>query len=65
MVTLRLPPEEAERAEFVARVQEVSVNDLFRRAFEQYVTALRTDKEFTARAKALVARQNKIASQIV
>jgi len=65
VVTLRLPHEEAERAEFIARVEEVSVNDVFRQAFEQYVSALRADEDFVGRAKALVARQNKIAEQLV
>ncbi len=65
VVTLRLPHEDAERAEFVARVEEISVNDVFRRAFEQYVASLSADPDFVVRAKALIARQNEIANQLV
>lgn len=65
VVTLRLPQEEAERAEFVARVQDVSVNDVFRRSFEAYVGILRNDPAFVTRAKALLERQKRIASELV
>jgi hypothetical protein len=65
VVTVRLPQTDAERAEFVARVQGISVNDVFRRALEGYLDTLRLDREFSARAKAQLARDNEIAGQLV
>jgi len=65
VVTVRLPHDDAGRADFVARVEGISVNDVFRRALEDYLTALRADQEFVARAKAMVARENEIAGQLV
>jgi hypothetical protein len=64
-LTVRLSADEAARAEFVARVQGVSVNDVFRLALEQYLVTLRADEDFVLAAKARVARDNELASQLV
>lgn len=65
VVTLRLPREDAVRVEFVARVEGISVNEVVRRACDQYMASLRADEEFVARAKAHIARENEIAGQLV
>lgn len=65
VVTVRLPHDDADRAEFIARVEGISVNEVFRRALEAYVDTLRTDHDFIARAKAQLARDNEIAGQLV
>lgn len=65
VVTVRLPYADAERAEFVARVANISVNDVFRRALDEYFDCLRKDTDFTTRAKAQLARESEIASQFV
>lgn len=63
-VTVRMPLDEASRAEFVARVAETSVNEVFRQALEHYFDGLRNDEDFVARAQALLARDNAIAKQL-
>ena len=65
VVTVRLPHDDAGRAEFVARVEGISVNELFRRALEGHVETLRADPDFVARARAQLARDNEIAGALV
>jgi hypothetical protein len=65
VITVRLPQDDAGRAEFVARVEGISVNEVFRRALESYLSTLRADPEFVTQAKALLARDNEIAGQLV
>jgi hypothetical protein len=65
VVTVRLPRGDAARLELVARVEGISVNEVFRRACEQHMASLRADEEFVARAKAHIARENEIAGQLV
>jgi hypothetical protein len=65
VITVRLPHDDAGRAEFVARVEGISVNEVFRRALEEYLGTLRADSDFVTRAKALLARDNEIAGQLV
>lgn len=65
VVTLRLPQDEAGRIEFLARVEGISMNDIVRRALDHYATALKADDEFVGRARALLARDNEIANQLV
>lgn len=65
VLTVRLPWDEADRVEFIARVAGISVNDVFRRALEQYLTVLRADEDFVARATALLARDRELAKQLV
>jgi hypothetical protein len=65
VLTVRLPPDDAARAEFVARVEGISVNDVFRRALDGYVETLRSQEDFVDRARARIAHENEIASQLV
>lgn len=65
VVTVRLPQDDAGRAEFVARVEGISVNEVFRRALEGYLNTLRADADFVARARAQLARDSEIAGQLV
>jgi hypothetical protein len=53
--TLRIPPEEARCAEMVARAEEISVNEVFRRALVDYVEIKRADSDFVARVRAMLA----------
>ena len=65
VVTVRLPHDDAGRAEFVARVEGISVNEVFRRALEGHFDALRADADFVGRARAQLARDNEIAGLLV
>jgi predicted transcriptional regulator len=65
VLTVRLPQDDADRVEFIARVQNRSVNDVIRQALESYVSELRADADFVGRAKSLLARDTEIASQLV
>jgi len=64
VVTLRLTAKDAKRVAFVARVEEVSTNELFKRAFEAYLDVLRTDPTFSDRVQAQLAVENEIAKQL-
>lgn len=64
MFTIRVPHEDARRVELVARVQGISVNDLFRQALEGYFAVLKEDKEFVSRAKAQLARDSDIVDSL-
>lgn len=56
VLTVRVTPEEAQRAELLARVDEISVNELFRRALLSYFEGKQGDPAFMDRAKKMVAR---------
>ncbi len=56
VITVRISPEDAHRAEVCARVDGISVNELFRLALLDYFDAKRNDEEFVERARAMVAR---------
>jgi predicted transcriptional regulator len=60
VLTVRVSPEEARRAELVARTDGVSVNEVIRQALAHYVDLKRTDAEFMSRATAMVARDAEI-----
>jgi hypothetical protein len=60
VMTVRLDPEEARRAEIVARTDEVSVNEVFRRALLSYFDHKLADADFVERATAMVARDAEI-----
>jgi predicted HicB family RNase H-like nuclease len=62
--TVRLDPTEARRAEFVARVDGASVNDVFRQALAAYIEQKKADPEFMARVEATLAADAAIASQL-
>jgi predicted transcriptional regulator len=56
VITVRVSPEVAHRAEVVARADGVSVNEVFRLALEHYFQLKRSDPDFVARAQAMIAR---------
>ncbi len=60
VITVRVSPDEARRAEIVARTDRVSVNEVFRLALAEYFERKRADADFTTRAQALVARDAEI-----
>lgn len=60
VITVRIDPEDARRAEIVARTDGISVNEVFRRALLSYFEAKRTDADFVERAKAMIARDAEI-----
>jgi hypothetical protein len=62
--TVRLDPTEARRVEFVSRVDEVSVNDVFRQALACYIDHKKADAEFMERVAATLASDADIASQL-
>ena len=64
MFTVRLDPKEARRVEFVARVDEVSVNDVFRQALAVYIEHKKADAEFMERVAATLAADADIARQL-
>lgn len=62
--TVRLDPSEARRLEFVARVDNLSVNDVFRQALQLYIDRKKMDPAFMARVEATLAADAAIASQL-
>ncbi|HEX3424651.1 MAG TPA: hypothetical protein VHT30_00875 [Acidimicrobiales bacterium] len=62
--TVRLDPKEARRVEFVARVDDVSVNDVFRQALAGYIEHKKADPGFMERVAATLAADADIASQL-
>jgi hypothetical protein len=58
--TIRVPQDDARRVELVARVQGISVNDLFRQALDRYIAILKEDDDFVSRAKAQLAQDRDI-----
>jgi len=61
---VRLDATEARRVEFVARVEGMAVNDVFRQAIEVYMDARRRDTDFMARVAAILAADAEIAEQL-
>jgi len=62
--TVRLDPKEARRVEFVSRVEEVSVNDVFRQALAVFIEHKKSDAEFIERVAATLAADADIARQL-
>ena len=62
--TVRLPEELADQAEAVARVKGTSVNALIVDSLAAEVERVRADKDFTARAKALIARDKELLDRL-
>jgi hypothetical protein len=59
-ITLRIGLDDAQRAEIAARVDGISVNEVFRRALLEYFERKRADADFVERALAMVARDAEI-----
>jgi predicted transcriptional regulator len=64
VLTLRIPPEEARRAEIIARTEETSVNEVIRQALLHYFELKRADADFVARARAMLARDAEIVGTL-
>jgi hypothetical protein len=60
VITVRIGLDDAQRAEIAARVDGLSVNEVFRRALVEYFERKRADTDFVERAQAMVARDAEI-----
>jgi hypothetical protein len=64
VITVRVSPKEAHQAEIVARVEEISVNEVFRRGLEAYFEKKRADPVFVERAQEIVARDAELVKEL-
>ena len=62
MLTVRIPQDDAHRADVCARVDGISVNELVRLALLQYFQTKRADPDFVERAQAMVARDAELVA---
>ena len=62
--TVRLPEELADEAETVARVKGTSVNQLIVDSLAAEIERVRADKDFTTRAKRLLARDKELLDRL-
>jgi hypothetical protein len=62
--TVRLPEELADAAETVARVKGTSVNQLIVDSLAAEIDRVRTDEDFTTRAKRLLARDKELLDRL-
>ncbi len=62
--TVRLPDALADQAEAVARVQGVSVNALIVDSLASEIERVRTDQEFTSRARELLERDKELLDRL-
>jgi len=62
--TVRLPDELADQAEAVARVKGTSVNALIIDSLAAEIQRVRDDKDFTARARELLKRDQELLDRL-
>lgn len=62
--TVRLPDELADEAEAVARVQGSSVNQLIIDSLTAEIERVRSDEDFTSRAKRLIERDKELLERL-
>lgn len=62
--TVRLPDQLAEEAEAVARVQGTSLNSLIVDSLTAEIERVREDKDFTSRARKLLARDKELLDRL-
>ena len=62
--TVRLPADLADEAEAVARVRGVSVNQLIVDSLASEIERLRRDRQFTKRAKEILARDKELLDRL-
>jgi hypothetical protein len=62
--TVRLPDELAEQAEVVARVRGTSVNALIVESLAAEIDRVRSDADFTERARRLLARDQELLDRL-
>lgn len=63
-MTLRLPPEQAEELEAVARAEGISVSDAVREAIGEHIARKRKDKAFRERLRGLMERDREILERL-
>jgi len=62
--TVRIPDELADQAEAVARVRGVSVNALILESLASEIERVRSDSEFTERARRLLERDKEVIERL-
>ncbi|MGZ0217599.1 MAG: YlcI/YnfO family protein [Acidimicrobiales bacterium] len=62
--TVRLPEDLADDAEAVARVQGTSVNQLIVDSLTKEIERVRSDDDFTSRAKRLIERDKELLERL-
>lgn len=62
--TVRLPDELARKAEAVARVEGMSLNALIIDSLSEAIERVRADKDFTRRARRLLARDKELLDRL-
>lgn len=62
--TVRLPDELADEAEAVARVQGSSLNQLIIDSLTAEIERVRSDEDFTSRAKRLIERDKELLERL-
>lgn len=62
--TVRIPDDLADQAEAVARVKGVSVNSLIVDSLATEIERVRTDKDFTQRARKLLERDKELLERL-
>ncbi len=63
-MTLRLPAEQADELEAVARAEGISVSDAVREAIAELIARKRKDKAFRERLRAVVERDREILERL-
>jgi hypothetical protein len=63
-MTLRLPAEQADELEAVARVEGVSVSDAVRLAITEHIDRKRKDKAFREPLRAVIERDHEILERL-
>jgi hypothetical protein len=63
-MTLRLPAEQADELEAVARAEGISVSDAVREAIAEHIARKRKDKAFRERLRAVVERDREILERL-
>ncbi|HXY44211.1 MAG TPA: YlcI/YnfO family protein [Acidimicrobiales bacterium] len=62
--TVRLPDELADQAEAVARVRGTSINSVIVESLKAEIERVRSDKDFTDRAKRLLERDRELLERL-
>jgi hypothetical protein len=62
--TVRLPANLADEAEVVARVRGISVNSLIVESLASEIERIRSDEDFTNRARQLIARDKELLERL-
>ena len=63
-MTLRLPAEQADELEAIARAEGMSVSDAVREAIAEHIARKRKDKAFRERLRAVVERDREILERL-